>query len=63
MVIITNPIFASSVTYIIPVVAVIWGLLDGEQLRAPHYIGMALIIFGVYLANKKRTASRQSVHR
>jgi drug/metabolite transporter (DMT)-like permease len=62
MVKITNPIFASSVTYLIPIVAVVWGLLDGERLFVPHYIGMALIILGVYLANKKRTARRQSVN-
>ena len=28
---ITNPIFASSVTYLIPIVALIWGVIDGEK--------------------------------
>lgn len=50
---ITTPLFASSVTYIMPIVSVMWGLLDGEQLLAGHYIGMIAIIGGVYLANKK----------
>ncbi len=50
---ISSPIFASSVTYIIPIVAVMWGVLDGEHLYAGHYIGMATIIGGVYLANRK----------
>lgn len=50
---ISNPLFTSSVTYIIPIVAVGWGLLDGEQLLLGHFIGMAAIIGGVYLANKK----------
>jgi drug/metabolite transporter (DMT)-like permease len=50
---ISSPIFASSVTYIIPIVAVVWGVLDGEHLYPGHYIGMATIIGGVYLANKK----------
>ena len=51
---ITNPIFTSSVTYIIPIVAVLWGIWDGEQLFPGHYIGMVAIIAGVYLANKKK---------
>jgi drug/metabolite transporter (DMT)-like permease len=49
----TTPLFASSVTYVMPVVAVLWGLLDGESIRAGHLIGMSLIIGGVYLANRK----------
>jgi drug/metabolite transporter (DMT)-like permease len=50
---ISTPLFASSVTYIMPIVAVSWGLLDGEQLTTGHYIGMVTIIGGVYLANRK----------
>lgn len=50
---ISTPLFASSVTYIMPVVSVGWGLLDGEQLYLGHYIGMAAILGGVYLANRK----------
>jgi drug/metabolite transporter (DMT)-like permease len=50
---ISTPLFASSITYLIPIVAVMWGLIDGEQLAAGHFIGMAAIIGGVYLANKK----------
>jgi drug/metabolite transporter (DMT)-like permease len=50
---ISTPLFTSSVTYIIPIVAVMWGLVDGEKLVIFHFIGMALVIGGVYLANKK----------
>jgi drug/metabolite transporter (DMT)-like permease len=50
---ITTPIFASSVTYIMPIVAVMWGVLDGEHLYLGHYIGMIAVIGGVYLANRK----------
>lgn len=50
---ITTPLFASSVTYLMPIVSVAWGLLDGEKLYAGHYIGMAAILGGVYLANRK----------
>ena len=45
-------VFASSVTYIIPIVAVIWGVLDGEALSAYHFAGMAAILGGVYVANR-----------
>ncbi len=50
---ISTPLYASSVTYVMPIVAVIWGVLDGERLYLGHYIGMAAIIGGVYLANRK----------
>ncbi len=49
----TSAIFASSVTYLIPIVAVGWGLIDGEVIFLRHYIGMTLVLFGVYLVNKK----------
>ncbi len=49
----TTPLFASSVTYIIPIVSVMWGVLDGEELLISHLAGMAAILMGVYLANKK----------
>ncbi len=50
---ISTPLFASSVTYIMPIVAVMWGVLDNEKLYAGHYIGMAAIVVGVYLANRR----------
>lgn len=51
---ISSPLFTSSVTYLIPIVAVLWGLFDNEQLYAGHFVGMAAIIAGVYLANRRR---------
>jgi len=51
---VSTPLFASSVTYIIPIVAVMWGVLDHEVLGISHVVGMAAIIGGVYLANLKR---------
>ncbi len=50
---ISTPLFASSVTYIMPIVAVMWGVLDGETLLIGHLIGMIAILGGVYLANRK----------
>jgi len=52
---ITTPVFASSVTYLIPIVAVVWGLVDGEVLTAGRFAGMVLILIGVYVANRKRS--------
>lgn len=48
-----SPVFASSVTYLIPIVAVAWGLIDGEVLLMQHYIGMLVILVGVYITNRK----------
>ncbi len=50
---IATPLFASSVTYLIPIVAVFWGIVDGETLSILQFGSMAVIIGGVYLANKK----------
>src|SRR6056297_526906 len=49
----TSAIFGSSVTYIIPVFAIMWGLFDGETLSIIQFFWIALIILGVYLVNKK----------
>lgn len=49
-----SPIFASSVTYLIPVVAIFWGVLDGEVLLFGHYIGIAAVILGVWVGNRKK---------
>ncbi len=48
-----SPIFASSVTYLIPIVAVVWGLFDQEILLFQHYVGMIIILLGVYITNRK----------
>jgi drug/metabolite transporter (DMT)-like permease len=50
----SSPMFVSSATYILPIVGVMWGLLDGEKLQSGHFIGMAAILIGVYLANRKK---------
>lgn len=49
----TTPLFASTVTYFIPIVSVAWGMLDGEQLHFITFIGLIAILGGVYLANRK----------
>ncbi len=49
----TDAIFGSLSTYLIPIVAIIWGLLDGEKLDAYQFIGFALILFSVLLVKSE----------
>ena len=51
---VSDPVFSSSVTYIIPLVAIFWGVLDGEKLSTLQIFGGVIILLGVYLVNKKR---------
>lgn len=53
---ITNAVFASLTTYIIPIVALMWGLMDGESLNVFQIGGMGLILLGVILVrmNQKK---------
>jgi drug/metabolite transporter (DMT)-like permease len=50
----SSPVFATSVTYLIPVVAFFWGLLDNEMLTPIQFIGAFIILTGVYLSAKKQ---------
>jgi drug/metabolite transporter (DMT)-like permease len=49
----STPVFASSVTYSMPVVALIWGILDGEGFSMLQGLATVLILLGIYLANKR----------
>ena len=49
---ITTPVYAASVTYLIPIVALFWGFIDGEPISYIQLIGLVGILVGVYLANK-----------
>ena len=52
---ISNLIIASSVTYTIPIVAVLWGVFYlHEPLNWQHYLGMAVILAGVWVVNMKK---------
>ncbi len=51
---ISTPVFASSVTYIMPIVALIWGVLDGEAFSFIQGLAALLILFGVYLSHKRK---------
>lgn len=51
---ISTPIFSTSVTYLIPIVAVFWGLYFGENITLNQILSGLVILFGVYLVNKVR---------
>ncbi|MFA5667642.1 MAG: DMT family transporter [Balneolaceae bacterium] len=54
----TTAIFASAVTYLLPIVAVLWGILDGEKFTAWHLFGGLLILIGIYLIGKNNDTSK-----
>lgn len=49
-----SPLFAVSITYLVPIVAIGWGALDNEPITANHAVGIVSILIGVFLINKKR---------
>lgn len=49
----TNTVFTSSVTYLIPIVALILGILDGEDFWLQQGFGMLAILVGVWFANRR----------
>ncbi|AXB56389.1 DMT family transporter [Flavobacterium fluviale] len=49
----SSPVFATSVTYLIPIVAFFWGLLDNEMLTPIQFFGAFIILIGVYLSAKR----------
>lgn len=48
----TTPLFAASVTYVIPLFAILWGIADGEQVGITQFLWIGVILLGVYLVNK-----------
>ncbi|MDP5045398.1 MAG: DMT family transporter, partial [Leeuwenhoekiella sp.] len=51
---ISSAVFSTSVTYLIPVIGIFWGLLDGELFTLIHFLGAMVILAGVYLVNRKQ---------
>lgn len=50
----TSAVFASSVSYLLPVVAVMWGVLDGEQFTFWYLVGGLLILIGIYMIRERK---------
>ena len=49
----TDPVFSTMVTYLMPIVVLVWGLYDQEHIAWIHMLGTLVILGGVYLVNKK----------
>ncbi len=50
----TTAVFASSVTYFVPMLALFWGINDGEKYPLTAFLFMGVILLGVFLVNKKK---------
>lgn len=46
----TSAVFSSTVAYVIPIIALMWGAVDGELITINHFMGMGLILVGVYFS-------------
>jgi len=49
----TNALFASTVTYLMPIVALFWGIVDNEPVGFLHFMGLSMILVGVFITKKK----------
>ena len=49
----TSSVFASSVTYLIPIVAIFWGVIDGEVFGIVQFYLCLVIFCGIYLIKNK----------
>lgn len=49
----TGAVFSSMVSYIVPMVAIFWGLLDGEGFATLQFPAIVLILIGVFLSRRK----------
>ena len=57
-----HPLFATSVTYLIPVIAIFWGVMDGEALVPLQFLFIAAILVGVYLVTWKNNNKKSSTY-
>lgn len=51
---ISTPVFASSVTYVMPIIALVWGVIDGESFSLIQGLAALLILVGVYLSHQRK---------
>jgi len=55
---ISSPVFSISITYLLPIVAIAWGVLDGESFSFIQWVGCAFILMGVYLVTEKKRSKK-----
>lgn len=51
---ISDPVFSTSVTYLVPIVALGWGVLDGEKFTLIQFFSGLVIILGVLIVNSRK---------
>lgn len=49
---ISHVLFATSVTYLIPIVAIFWGVVNQESFNTIQMLAMPVLLVGVYLVNR-----------
>jgi drug/metabolite transporter (DMT)-like permease len=57
----SNPVFSTSVTYLIPIVALFWGFMDGEEFNWYQLAAGGVILLGVYVSNRKKKEKKNKV--
>ena len=62
LVAISSPVFSVSITYLLPIVAIAWGVLDGEVFTILQWAGCAFILLGVYLVTDKKRYRKPKVN-
>ena len=55
---VSTPLFASTVTLLMPIVAIIWGILDGEKMTVLQFAGASVIIAGLIFLRAKSVAKK-----
>ncbi|WP_265426665.1 DMT family transporter [Chryseobacterium sp. YIM B08800] len=55
---VSTPLFASTVTLLMPIVAIIWGVLDGEKLTTLQLAGTSIIIAGLIFLRAKTAVKK-----
>lgn len=51
-------VFAASCTYLIPIVAIAWGVFAGESIQLIHILSITIIIIGVWMVNRRQNATK-----
>jgi drug/metabolite transporter (DMT)-like permease len=59
----TSALFASSVTYLMPIVSVAWGVIDGELFLVSFLLWIVIILVGVYMANRPPHRLRNRINK
>ena len=53
---ISSAVFSISITYLLPIVAIGWGVLDGEHFGGMQWLASGLILGGIYLVTETKKA-------